>query len=131
LSGAAGGCQAECGVAAAMAAAALVEMFDGTPEMAFNAASIAIMNVLGLICDPVAGLVEIPCGKKNSSGVVNAMASADIALAGVDSVIPFDEVVAAMYKVGKQLPESLRETSMGGLATTPTALKLAEQLKKK
>ncbi|MDF2592150.1 MAG: sdaAA [Clostridia bacterium] len=120
ISGAEGGCQAECGAGAAMAAAAIVELYGGTPEMAFDAAAIAIKSVLGLVCDPVAGLVEVPCSKRNATGVVNAMACADMALAGIKSAIPFDEVVDAMYKIGKALPAALRETSMGGLATTPT-----------
>lgn len=120
LSGAEGGCQAECGAAAAMAAAAVTELYGGTPEMAFNAAAIALKSVLGLVCDPVAGLVEVPCSKRNASGVVNAMASADMALAGITSAIPFDEVVDAMYKIGKVMPVSLRETALGGLAVTPT-----------
>lgn len=120
LSGAEGGCQAECGAAAAMAAAAVVELYKGTPEMAFHAAAIALKSILGLVCDPVAGLVEVPCAKRNASGVVNAMASADMALAGITSAIPFDEVVEAMFKIGKVLPASLRETALGGLAVTPT-----------
>lgn len=120
ISGAEGGCQAECGAGAAMAAAAIVELYGGTPEMAFHAAAIALKSVLGLVCDPVAGLVEVPCSKRNATGVVNAMACADMALAGIKSAIPFDEVVDAMYKIGKALPAALRETAMGGLATTPT-----------
>ncbi len=120
LAGAEGGCQAECGAAAAMAAAAVVEMYGGTPEMAFHASAIALKSVLGLVCDPVAGLVEVPCSKRNASGVVNAMASADMALAGITSAIPFDEVVEAMLKIGKVMPVSLRETALGGLAATPT-----------
>lgn len=128
LSGAEGGCQAECGAAAAMAAAALVEMYGGTPDMAFNAAGIAIMNILGLVCDPVAGLVELPCAKRNASGVINAMTSADMGLAGVESVIPFDEIVEAMYRIGKIMPVSLKETAMGGLAATPTGKRMACQL---
>lgn len=120
LAGAEGGCQAECGAGAAMAAAAVVELYGGTPEMAFHAAAIALKNVLGLVCDPVAGLVEVPCAKRNAGGVVNALSSADMALAGIRSAIPFDEVVDAMYKIGKSMPATLRETSLGGLATTPT-----------
>ncbi len=120
ISGAEGGCQAECGSGAAMAAAAIVELYGGTPEMAFDAAAIALKSILGLVCDPVAGLVEVPCSKRNATGVVNAMACADMALAGVKSAIPFDEVVDAMYKIGKVMPVTLRETAMGGLATTPT-----------
>ncbi len=128
LSGAEGGCQAECGAASAMAAAALTELGGGAPEMAFQAAAIALINVMGLVCDPVAGLVEIPCVYRNAMGVVNAMSCADLALAGVKSRIPFDEVVIAMYKVGKQMPSCLKETAMGGLAETPTGLKLAARL---
>lgn len=131
LAGAEGGCQAECGSAAAMAAAALVEMYGGSPEASFHAAAITLKNVMGLICDPVAGLVEAPCAMRNAMGVVNAMISADLALAGVKSLIPFDEVVDAMYKVGRMLPEQLRETAMGGIATTPTGLKLDELVKTK
>lgn len=120
ISGAEGGCQAECGVAAAMAAAAIVEMAGGSPTASFDAASFALTNIMGLVCDPIAGLVEYPCALRNASGVVNAFISADLALAGVKSLVPFDEVVEAMYQVGKLLPESLRETALGGLATTPT-----------
>lgn len=120
ISGAEGGCQAECGVAAAMGAAAIVEMAGGTPEESLHAASFAIINILGLVCDPVAGLVEYPCALRNASGVVNALTSADLALASVKSLVPFDEVVDAMFEVGKLMPESLRETALGGLAATPT-----------
>lgn len=128
ISGAEGGCQAECGVAAAMAAGAIVEMAGGTPEASFVAASFALTNIMGLVCDPIGGLVEYPCALRNASGVVNAFISADMALAGVQSLIPFDEVVEAMYKVGKALPESLRETAKGGLAITPTAKRLCDNL---
>lgn len=128
VSGAEGGCQAECGAAAAMAAAAIVEMAGGTPEMCLNAASIALKNIMGLVCDPIAGLVEAPCAKRNASGVVNALISAELALAGIKSIIPFDEVVEAMYRVGKALPEALRETALGGIATTPTGIKLRKQV---
>ncbi|MEG0641074.1 MAG: L-serine ammonia-lyase, iron-sulfur-dependent, subunit alpha [Clostridium sp.] len=128
VAGAEGGCQAECGSAAAMSAAAVVEMAGGTPEMSFHAASISLKNVLGLVCDPIAGLVEAPCAKRNSSGVVNALTSADLALAGVKSIVPFDEVVEAMYKVGKALPHTLRETALGGLAATPTGIKLRKEI---
>lgn len=120
ISGAEGGCQAECGSAAAMAASALVEMAGGSPEDSFHAASFALTNIMGLVCDPIAGLVEYPCALRNSSGVVNAFISADMALAKVQSLVPFDEVVEAMSKVGKALPESLRETALGGLAATTT-----------
>lgn len=129
LSGAEGGCQAECGSAAAMAAAAVVEMNRGTPEMIFYAAAIAIKNVLGLVCDPVCGLVEIPCIKRNAMGVTNAIISADMALAGIKSYIPFDEVVETMYRIGKALPREMRETALGGLAVTPTASNLGKKLK--
>ncbi len=128
LSGAYGGCQAECGSAAAMAAAAIVEMLGGSPETALHAAAIALKNVMGLVCDPVAGLVESPCSKRNASGAANAMLSADLALAGVKSVIPFDEVVGAMARVGRMMPHELRETSQGGLAATKTALEYAKRI---
>jgi len=128
VSGAEGGCQAECGSAAAMAAAAVVEMAGGTPEQALHAAAIAIQNILGLVCDPVAGLVEAPCYLRNSSGAVNALTSADLALAGIKSIIPFDEVVDAMYKVGKSLPFELRETALGGIAATPTGQKFMKEI---
>ncbi|MFS8541135.1 MAG: L-serine ammonia-lyase, iron-sulfur-dependent, subunit alpha [Tissierellales bacterium] len=120
ISGAEGGCQAECGSASAMAAAAIVELLGGNVEKSLNAASFALINIMGLICDPVAGLVEFPCSLRNASGVINALVSADLALAGVESLIPFDEVVEAMYKVGKAMPESLRETALGGVADTST-----------
>jgi len=128
VSGAEGGCQAETGTAAAMAAAALVQLQGGSPEAVFHGASIAIKNILGLVCDPVAGLVESPCAKRNASGVMNALISAEMALAGVESLIPFDEMVASMKRVGHQLPPALRETALGGIAITPTALKLAKTI---
>jgi len=128
LSGAEGGCQAECGSAAAMGAAAVVEMMGGTPAMALDAAAIVIKNILGLVCDPVAGLVEVPCAKRNIAGAVSALTTADLTMSGVTSRIPFDDTVIAMYKVGKQLPCELRETAMGGLATTPTGLRLANEI---
>jgi len=127
LAGAEGGCQAECGVAAAMAAGAIVEMAGGSPEQSLAAASFCLTNIMGLVCDPIAGLVEYPCALRNASGVVNALISADLALANVQSLIPFDEVVDAMYKVGKAMPESLRETAEGGLADTPTGRELAKK----
>lgn len=120
LAGAEGGCQAECGSAAAMASAAVVEMMGGTPEQALNAAAIVFKNILGLVCDPVAGLVEVPCAKRNAAGVVSALTTADMVMGGVSSKIPFDEVVEAMYKIGKSLPCELRETAQGGLAVTET-----------
>lgn len=129
LAGAQGGCQAECGSASAMAAAAVVELLGGSPEQSFDAAAIAIKNSLGLVCDPVAGLVEIPCIKRNVGGVVNALSAADLALAGIHSHIPFDDTVDALNRVGRQLPTSLRETAMGGLATTAAGIQLAEQIK--
>jgi len=128
LSGAEGGCQAECGSASAMGAAAVVEMMGGTPEMCLTAAAITIKNILGLVCDPIAGLVEAPCAKRNVSGAVNALTTADLVMSGVASIVPFDEVVNAMYKVGKQLPCELRETAMGGIAITPTGIKLKQQI---
>lgn len=130
VSGAEGGCQAECGSAAAMAAGMLVYLRKGSIEQIFDAAAIALKNVMGLVCDPIAGLVESPCAKRNASGVVNAMISADMALAGVTSIVPFDEVVLAMYKVGKALPSSLKETALGGIAITKTGQKLNEKIMK-
>lgn len=128
LAGAEGGCQAECGAAAAMAAAALVELRGGSPRQASHACAMALKNQLGLVCDPVAGLVEIPCIKRNVGGVMIALSSAEMALAGVESKIPADECITAMYEVGRALPASLRETSQGGLAATPTGLRLKEQI---
>lgn len=128
FAGAEGGCQAECGSAAAMAAGAVVELMGGTPQMSLDAAAIIFKNVLGLVCDPVAGLVEIPCAKRNVSGAVNALCTADMVMAGVTSKIPFDEAVAAMYKVGTSLPAELRETALGGVAITPTGLALKEKV---
>ncbi|SDK57171.1 L-serine ammonia-lyase, iron-sulfur-dependent, subunit alpha [Natronincola ferrireducens] len=128
VAGAEGGCQAETGSAAAMAAAAVVELVGGTPEMALDAAAMCIKNILGLVCDPIAGLVEAPCEKRNAIGAANALISAEMALAGVKSIIPFDEVVDTMYRVGRCLPDELRETAMGGLAATPTGKKLHEQI---
>jgi len=128
ISGAEGGCQAECGSAAAMAAAAVVEMMGGTPEMCLNAGAIVFKNTLGLVCDPIAGLVEVPCAKRNASGAVNALTAADLVLAGVTSRIPFDDTVAAMYSIGKSMPEALRETGIGGLAGTKTGKKLKKEI---
>jgi len=124
LSGAASGCQAEIGSAAAMAAAAAVQLCGGTPEQAGHAASLALQGLLGLVCDPIGGLVEVPCVVRNGTGAAVALASADMALAGVEFPIPFDEVAAAMGAVGRSLPPSLRETALGGLAVTPTGRKL-------
>ncbi|HDF0723746.1 TPA: L-serine ammonia-lyase, iron-sulfur-dependent, subunit alpha [Staphylococcus aureus] len=120
VAGATGGCQAEVGSASAMAAAAAVAIFGGSPEASEHAMALAISNLLGLVCDPVAGLVEIPCVMRNAIGSGNALISADLALAGIESRIPVDEVIEAMDKVGRNLPASLRETGLGGLAGTPT-----------
>jgi len=128
ISGAEGGCQAECGSAAAMAAGAVVEMAGGTPEQVFHAGAIALKNIMGLICDPVAGLVESPCSKRNASGAVNAFISAEQALAGIQSVIPFDEVVEAMKYVGKAIPYEFRETALGGIAATDTAKEITKRI---
>lgn len=128
FSGAEGGCQAECGSAAAMASGAVVELMGGTPEMSLDAAAIIFKNVLGLVCDPVAGLVEIPCAKRNVSGAINALCTADLVMAGVNSKIPFDDALSAMYKVGLGMPAELRETALGGVAITETGLKLKEKV---
>lgn len=128
IAGAQGGCQAECGSASAMAAAALVELAGGTPSQAAHACAMAIKNQLGLVCDPVAGLVEIPCIKRNVSGIAIAFTSAEMALAGVESKIPVDECVLAMRQVGDMLPCSLKETSQAGLAATPTGIRLKKQV---
>ena len=128
IAGASGGCQAETGSAAAMAAGALTELCGGTPEMVFHAAAMALKNVMGLVCDPVGGLVECPCVKRNAIGAANAVVSCDMALAGITSLIPFDEVVDAMKAVGNQMHPDLRETARGGLAATPTGKALAEKL---
>ena len=128
VAGAAGGCQAECGAASAMAAAAMVELCGGTPKQCEHACAIALKNILGLVCDPVAGLVEIPCIKRNAGGVGNALVAAELALAGVESHIPADEVIVAMKKVGDMMSPTLKETAEAGLATTPTGKKLCEKV---
>jgi len=128
VSGAEGGCQAECGSASAMAAAAAVELSHGNPEMSLDAAAITLKCILGLVCDPVAGLVESPCAKRNAMGAVNAMAAADMALSGIKSIIPFDEMVTAMYKVGRSMPCELKETALGGTAATPTAIEISKKI---
>ena len=128
LAGARGGCQAECGSASAMAAAAIVELAGGTPEMVGSAVAIALKNILGLVCDPVAGLVEIPCIKRNASGVTGAFTAAELALAGIKSAIPADEVIWSMKKIGDVMPAALKETADGGLAATPTGRKLHTQV---
>ena len=121
VAGAVGGCQAEIGVAAAMASAAIVELMGGTPEQCTDAASTVLMNMLGLVCDPVGGLVEYPCQNRNASGAANAIVAAEIALAGIRQLIPLDEMMDIMYSVGKKLPSELRETALGGCALSPSA----------
>ncbi|WP_342512640.1 L-serine ammonia-lyase, iron-sulfur-dependent, subunit alpha [Sporosarcina sp. FSL K6-1522] len=128
ISGAAGGCQAETGSAGSMAAAAIVEMAGGTPQQSAEAFSIVMKNMLGLVCDPVAGLVEVPCVKRNAMGAAKALVGADMALAGVVSRIPTDEVIDAMYRIGQTMPSALRETAKGGLATTPTGKALEAEI---
>lgn len=128
VAGAQGGCQAECGSASAMAAAALVEVMGGTPSQCADACAMAISNQMGLVCDPVGGLVEIPCIKRNVSGLAIAFSSADMALAGIRANIPADECIDAMREVGDALPASLKETAGGGLATTPTGRKLRDKV---
>ena len=128
ISGAAGGCQAEVGSAAAMAAASIVEMAGGTPEQSAHAFAISLKNMLGLVCDPVAGLVEVPCVKRNAMGAANAMVAADMALAGVKSRIPTDEVIGAMFRIGQTMPVALKETAQGGLAATPTGKALEAKI---
>lgn len=128
LSGAEGGCQAEVGSASAMAAAAVVHLEGGPPATALNAAAMALKGLLGLVCDPVAGLVEVPCSKRNATGTANALICADMSLAGIQSVIPFDEIVDAMYRVGKMLSPDLRETANGGCALTPTAREISRNI---
>ena len=120
ISGAAGGCQAEIGTASAMAAGALVSLRGGTNEQIGHAVAMALKNLMGLVCDPVAGLVEVPCVKRNVIGAVNAISAADMALAGIESRIPVDEVIDAMGEVGRRMPVEFRETALGGLAATPT-----------
>lgn len=128
ISGAAGGCQAEIGTAAAMAAGALVEIHGGSPKQIGNAVAMALKNLMGLICDPVAGLVEVPCVKRNVIGAVNAVSAADMALAGIESRVPVDEVIIAMGDVGRRMPHEFRETALGGLATTPFGQKAKENM---
>ena len=128
IAGASGGCQAECGTASAMAAACIVELLGGTPEMAAHAVAITLKCILGLVCDPVAGLVEIPCIKRNASGVTLAFTAAELALSGIKSAIPVDETIEALKWVGDGLPASLRETAQGGLAITPTGQSFERQV---
>lgn len=129
LSGASGGCQAEIGSASAMAAAALTEAQGASPEQVGHAIAIALKNILGLVCDPVAGLVEIPCIKRNALGASNALTASELALAGVESKIPCDDVIESMGRIGAMIPYALRETALGGLATSKSALEMARQLK--
>ncbi len=128
VAGAEAGCQAEVGVASSMAAAAAVEMLGGSPKAALDAASIAMQNLLGLVCDPVAGLVQVPCQSRNAAGAANALVCAEMALAGIEAQIPFDEMVQAMYQVGRSLPCTLRETALGGCAATPSGCAWKQKL---
>ena len=121
VAGAVGGCQAEVGVATAMAASATVELMGGTPEQCMDAGSTVLMNLLGLVCDPVGGLVEYPCQNRNAAGVANALIAAELSLSGVKQLIPFDEMLETMYAVGRRIPIELRETALGGCAATPSA----------
>lgn len=125
ISGAQGGCQAEIGSAAGMAAAAAAYLMGQTPEMIMNSCALAIKNMLGLACDPVAGLVEVPCVKRNAAGALNAVMAADMSMAGIKSVIPADEVIDAMGEIGSLMPSSIKETSKAGLAVTKTGAKIA------
>lgn len=126
VAGAVGGCQAEVGIASAMAASAATELMGGTPEQCLDAASTVLMNMLGLVCDPVGGLVECPCQGRNAAGVANALTAAEISLSGIQQLIPFDEMLEAMYVAGRRLPPEYRETALGGCATTPTGCALCK-----
>lgn len=128
VAGSEGGCQAECGVAAAMAAAGAAELKGGTTAIVLEAFSLSLVNIMGLVCDPVAGLVQIPCAQRNASQAVNALLSADLALGGMRFPIPADEVIEAMYKTGKMLPVQLRETAQGGIAATETAREITKKI---
>lgn len=128
ISGAAGGCQAEVGSAASMGAAAIVEMAGGSPQQCAEAFAITLKNMLGLVCDPVAGLVEVPCVKRNAMGAANSLVAADMALAGVTSRIPCDEVIGAMYRIGQSMSPNLKETARGGLAATPTGKAISKAI---
>jgi L-serine dehydratase len=130
LAGAVAGCQAECGVASAMAAAAITELLDGSNNMIINAAALALKNVLGLVCDPIAGLVEVPCVKRNAFFAIHAVSASELAMAGVESVVPFDEIVIAMKQIGHLMAPSLKESSDGGLATTKTGCNISQKLEK-
>lgn len=128
ISGAEGGCQAEVGSASAMAACALTELLGGDPHMVCTSCAIALKNILGLVCDPVAGLVEVPCVKRNAMGVANAFVACELACAGIHSTIPTEEVIQSMKRIGQQLPTSLKETAEGGLAATPTGCRLCKEI---
>ena len=128
ISGASGGCQAEIGTASAMAAAALVSLKGGSDQMIAQAVAIALSNLMGLVCDPVAGLVEVPCVKRNVIGAMNAISAADMALAGIECVVPVDEVIEAMGEVGRSMPVQFRETALGGLANTPTGRAVRDRM---
>ena len=128
IAGAEGGCQAECGVAAAMAAAAGVELCGGTPAQSVWAAVLALVNCMGLVCDPIAGLVQVPCAQRNASQTVNALTCIDLAMAGMTLPVTPDEVVESMYKVGRMLPPQLRETAQGGLAATQSAQEIQKKI---
>lgn len=128
VAGAEGGCQAECGVAAAMAAAAGVELCGGTPRQSVWAASLALVNCMGLVCDPIAGLVQVPCAQRNASQSVNALTCIDLAMAGMTLPVTPDEVVESMYKVGRMLPPQLRETAQGGIAATQSAQEITKKI---
>ena len=128
VSGAEGGCQAECGAAAAMASAAAVEMLGGSPAQCADAMALCLINCMGLICDPVAGLVQVPCAQRNASQAVNALLCADLVLGGMRSPISPDQVIDAMYRVGRMLPVELKETALGGIAATPDGMKMAEEI---
>lgn len=128
IAGAYGGCQAECGTAAGMAAGAMVQLAGGTPDQVGHAVALAIKNLLGLACDPVAGLVEVPCVKRNGFVAVHSMVAADMALAGVESVIPVDEVIDAMDRIGRSLPRTVKETAEGGLALTKTGKEISKRV---
>jgi L-serine dehydratase len=129
ISGAAGGCQNEVGVASAMGAAGVAYMMDGSPRQSIHAAALALKNTLGLVCDPVGGYVEVPCVKRNALFAVHGLTAAQLALAGIESVIPMDEIVEAMVRIGRALPRGLRETAEGGLATTATGTAIAQRIK--
>ncbi|MDI9483883.1 MAG: L-serine ammonia-lyase, iron-sulfur-dependent, subunit alpha [Bacillota bacterium] len=131
ISGAEGGCQSECGVASSMAAGAIVYLMGGSGEQVFAAASLALQSHLGLVCDPLASLVEVPCVTRNATSATTAVAAANMAMAGIPAVIPYDECVAAMKQIGKSMPESLRETSKGGLASSPTGRRIYDELRRK